>query len=260
MPAASRFIGFLKSGLGADGNDTALTVRLLIARADGAAQGAGDVVDKHLVVELDGLLQDLGAVIHGVAVAVIKQLVVMRCELINSFWVNGLACDEDVAHSALHGLIHVVEKALLILYAGAVNGGVILKGQARHMVEAAELARQSMHGPLERVQHLLAGDLDDGKAVAEGMDLEDVVEGDIALVDGHADAAAVDECDIGFTRLIKIGIRAEVAEVGLGAADDTNSLTVVGKRTHKNDRHREEQRGLIEVIHRPQRSKSLFEF
>ena len=33
------------------------------------------------------------------------------------------------------------------------------------------------------------------------------------------------------------------------------SLTVVGKRTHKNDRHREEQRGLIEVIHRPQRSK-----
>ena len=39
-----------------DGDDAALTVGLEIALTDNAIQGVGDVVDQHLVVQLDAIL------------------------------------------------------------------------------------------------------------------------------------------------------------------------------------------------------------
>ena len=107
----------------------------------------------------------------------------------------------------------------------ALDVAVDLIAQAGDLQEAAGLAGHRAGAPLQRVQDLLAGDLDHAHGVAEGMDLEDIVEGDVARVDVDADAAAVDKGDIR-AGLVAVGVRAQVAQVGLGAADHADGLAV----------------------------------
>ena len=123
----------------------------------------------------------------------------------------------------------MVEEVVLIQHAGALDAGVILEAHARHLVEAAEFTGQGVDGPFERVQHLLTGDLNHSELVSVGEYLEDVIEGNVALADGDADAAAVDEGDVGVAGLVKISVGAEVAKVRLGAADDADGLAVLGR-------------------------------
>ena len=192
------------------------------------AQGAGDVVDEHLVVELDRVLQDLRALEHGVAVAAVEQQIVRGSQLVARLGIEGLARDEDIAHSALHRLVDMVEEGVFIRHAGARDGGIDLEAHARGLEEAAGFLRHGMHRPLQRVEHLLTADLDDGQAVAEGIDLEDIAQRDLAPGNGNTDAAAAEEGKVGVTRLIEEGVGAQVAEVGLGAADDAHGLALFG--------------------------------
>ena len=100
-----------------------------------------------------------------------------------------------------------------------------LIGQAGDLQEAAVLAGHVARAPLQRVEDLLAGGLDHAQGVAEGMHLEDVAQSDVARGDGDADAAAVDERHIGLA-LVAVGVGAQVAQVGLGVADDADGLAV----------------------------------
>ena len=122
----------------------------------------------------------------------------------------------------------MVEHLVRGFHNGRRDGRIHGEGDAGHLVKSAELAGQGVHGPLEGVQHLLAGDLDHGQAVAEGMDAQDVVQGQVALVQLHADAAAVDEGDVRFAGLVQVGIGAQVTEVGFRAADDPDGFAVFG--------------------------------
>ena len=218
-------IGFYDDcqGLLFDDDDAALAGEILILLADHALQRLGDVVDQHLVVQLDTVLQQRRAVKHRVAVAIVEQHVVVAGQRVGGLRVDGLAVDKDVLHAPL--ALDAGEHAVLVALAGRFDIAVDLIAQTRDLQEAAVLAGYRAGAPLERVKDLLARDLDDAHGVAEGMDLEDVVERDLARVDAHADAAAVDKGDIG-AGLDTVSVGAEVAEVGLSAADHADGLAV----------------------------------
>ena len=153
----------------------------------------------------------------------------MRSKGIGLLEIQRFSADHDILDTVFAG--DAGEHGVFILRAGAVNVGVDLIGQACHLKEAAVFTRHCMSAPFQGIQDLLAGDLDDTHAVSEGMDLQDVVEGDVALGKGYADASAVYKGNVG-SGLIKVCVCAEVAQVGLGSADDTDglALTVHGFR------------------------------
>ena len=71
--------------------------------------------------------------------------------------------------------------------------------------------------------NLLAGGLNDAELVAEGVDVDDVLVGDVAGGDVGADAAAVHEADVGVAD-DAVGVGAEVADVGLLGADEAGAV------------------------------------
>ena len=85
-----------------------------------------------------------------------------------------------------------------------------------------------MDRPLQRIQHLPAGDLDHGQVVAVGAHPEDVVVADVPLRDVIADAAAGNEGNIA-AALIQKGVGAQIAEVGLGASDKAHGPAVAAR-------------------------------
>ena len=108
---------------------------------------------------------------------------------------------------------------------------------ARNMLEAAALLGDCGHAHLQRIQNLLAGRLHHAQGVAEGMDHQDIVQGDVTRVNGHANAAAVDKGDVR-AGLIQIRVRAQVAKVGLRTADDADiRRRVVDRQIHLGSRN-----------------------
>ena len=69
------------------------------------------------------------------------------------------------------------------------------KVDAAHLREAADCAGRAVGGRFKRLQKLSAGHIDDGNRVAERQNGIDVVLGDVARLDGSADAAAVGNGD-----------------------------------------------------------------
>ena len=75
------------------------------------------------------------------------------------------------------------------------------------------------------VKNLLPGGLDHGQRVAVRMDFDQVAIGDRSLLQGSADAATIDEGDIGVGNRA-VGIGAQVAKVGLTSTDQTHAVRI----------------------------------
>ena len=139
--------------------------------------------------------------------------------------VKGLAADLDVLHAVL--AVNGGEVTLSVRLDGAGDGGVDGVGQAGDVGEAAGEAGVGGSAHLEAVEYLLAGGLDHGGHIAEGHDVEDVLDGDVARGDVGADAAAVHEADVG-AHDDAVGVGHEVAEVGLAVADGPAAVVIRG--------------------------------
>ena len=137
---------------------------------------------------------------------------------------QGLAVHHDVFHPVLAG--DAGEHAVGIGGGGGFDVGVDLIGQAGHLQEAAVLSGHIPCAELQGVQNLLACGLHHAHGVAEGMHLQDVAQGDVPGLQAGTHAAAVDEGDIR-PGLVAVGIGAQVAQVGLGIADDADGLAAL---------------------------------
>ena len=91
--------------------------------------------------------------------------------------------------------------------------------------EGAGLAGDLSGAPFQGIQDLLAGGLNHRQGVAGGMDLQDVVPGDIAPGNADPDTAADHKADFG-AGLIAYCVRTQIAQVGLGTADHADGLPV----------------------------------
>ena len=143
--------------------------------------------------------------------------------------VEGLTADHDVGHTVR--AVDLDELGLIVLHHGAGDIGVDGVGQAGNLQEAAALAGIGRGAELQSVLDLLTGDLNKACLVAEGMDLDDIAVGDVADLDVVAHAAAVDEGDVS-AQQDAVGVRAQVAEVGLGIADRALAVRAVDGQLH----------------------------
>ena len=114
----------------------------------------------------------------------------------------------------------MVEHAVIVLYTGGRDARIHFIGHAGHLREAGELVRHAVNAPLQHIQDLLAGDLDHGEGIAEGLYSQQIAHGNIACFDGGADAAAVDDDNIRSAGLAQICVRHEVRHVGFRTAHD----------------------------------------
>ena len=143
--------------------------------------------------------------------------------------VEGLTADHDVGNTVR--AVDLDELGLIVLHHGAGNVRVDGVGQAGDLQEAAALAGIGRGAELQSVLDLLTGDLNEAGLVAEGMDLDDIAVGDVADLDVVAHAAAVDEGDVS-AQQDAVGVRAQVAEVGLGIADRALAVRAVDGQLH----------------------------
>ena len=234
-----------------DDGDTALACEVLVLLADIAAEGIDDVVDEDLVVDLDLVLQELVVLEHVDAVAAGLEHVVMGGEGVGLggvdrlVGVGGLVQDLNVLHAAR--AFHGDEGALVVRLDGGFHGGVDGVLHAGDLQEAAHLAdgvidlvavlidglgnilgHRVAGGHFQRIEDLLTGGFHDAGHVAIGMDLDDLIVGDVACGDVGADAAAVDDGDVSAQR-DAVSIGAQVAEVRLAVADGAGrALGVLG--------------------------------
>ena len=159
--------------------------------------------------------------------------------------VGGLVQDLNVLHAAR--AFHGDEGALVVRLDGGFHGGVDGVLHAGDLQEAAHLAdgvidlvavlidglgniigHRVAGGHFQRIEDLLTGGLHDAGHVAIGMDLDDLVVGDVACGDVGADAAAVYDGDVSAQR-DAVSIGAQVAEVRLAVADGAGrALGVLG--------------------------------
>ena len=147
----------------------------------------------------------------------------MRSKGVGLFKVKRFAAYHDVLHSVF--AVHACKHGIFILRAAAFNVGVDLIGETGNLQEAAEFTRNRMRAPFQRIQDLLTGHFDYAHGIAERMYLQDFVQCHVASFDVDADAATVDKCDVG-AGLVAVCIGAEIAEIGFGAADNADRLTV----------------------------------
>ena len=143
--------------------------------------------------------------------------------------VEGLTADHDVRHTVR--AVDLDELGLIVLHHGAGNVRIDGVGQAGNLQEAAALAGIGRGAELQSVLDLLTGDLNEAGLVAEGMDLDNIAVGDVADLDVVAHAAAVDEGDVS-AQQDAVGVRAQVAEVGLGIADRALAVRAVDGQLH----------------------------
>ena len=203
-----------------DGDDAPLTEGILVIGADDAAKRAGDVVGERLVILLAVLDQHFAVLYHGIAISVVQQHEVMAGNLVCLLRLKRLSTDEHIADSSRHAPVNVVKAALIVLYAGTVDGGIIFKGQTGHLLKALERIWQRMNGPFQNVQNLLTCGLDDSDRIAEGINPQKIVEGEIALGNRASNASTVDKGDVCSAGLIQKSVGAQVTQIGLGAQDD----------------------------------------
>ena len=225
------------------GNDADAALRRSIGSGDGAAQIILDVVDEDLVVQHDGILQQLVVGEHIDAVAGILEHIVVGRDRVCSLRINidilAVLQDLDVldAVSAVNGDEH----GLVVTLGRRLDRGVDGVLQAGNLQEAAHFTNGVLpvgvggHGvagrPFERVDDFLTGRLDDAERVAVRMDLDDLAVGDVAGRDVGTDAAAVDERDVSAGNGT-VGVGTEVAEVGLTVADGAGAVGTLRGQVH----------------------------
>ena len=161
-----------------DRDDAPLAEGILVIEADDAAKCAGNVVGERLVILLTVLDQHFAVLYHGIAISVVQQHEVVAGNLVCLLRLKRLAADEHIADSSRHAPVNVVEAALIVLYAGTVDGGIIFKGQTGHLLKALERIGQRVNGPFQNVQNLLTCGLDDSDRIAEGINIKKIIEGE----------------------------------------------------------------------------------
>ncbi|SCJ02825.1 Uncharacterised protein [uncultured Flavonifractor sp.] len=129
--------------------------------------------------------------------------------------VNGLAVHLHVLYPAL--AVHLHELLLVVEHHRGGNRGVDGIGQAGDLQEPAVLLRRHTRAHLQRVQNVLARGLHHAGLVAEGMHVDDLLIGDLPRGDVGPHAPAVDKGHVGVQHH-PVGVRAQVAQIGLGAA------------------------------------------
>ena len=100
-----------------------------------------------------------------------------------------------------------------------------LVAQSGDLQKAAALVGNAAGAPFERVHDLLAAYLDQAEHVAEGIDAQNIVQCDVPLLDVCTNTAAVEKGDVR-AGLVAVGVRAQVAQIGLRAADHTDRPAV----------------------------------
>ena len=227
-------LGFrLVRGRGVLGDRDAAFAVPVVVDAGVQAGGKGfavEVVDQDLVVQHAAVADDGVVHEHVQTVAALLEHIVVGGDLVGLGQVDrlvfagGLVEDLHAADAAL--AVHLGEHAGGIGHDGAGRAGVDGVFQAGDLEEAAALAGEQAilgvvdgaGGHFKGVDNLLAGGLDHDELIAEGMDLDDPVVGHVAGGDVGADAAAVDNADVGVAGQ-HVSISADVAEVGLLPAD-----------------------------------------
>ena len=188
-----------------------------------------------MIVQHDGILQQLVVGEHIDAVTGILEHVVVGRDCVSSLRVNidilAVLQNLDVfdAVSAVnrdeHGLVVTLGRRLDRGVDGVLQTGNLQ--EAAHFANSVLAVGESRHGvagcPFQRVNDLLTGCFDDAECVAIRMNLDDLAVSNIARGDIGADAAAVDERDIS-ARDCTVSVGAEVAEVGFAVADCAGSV------------------------------------
>ena len=230
---AGRFYG--SRSLGVDG-DTAFASGIGVAGDLMDAVDFGhrlDVVNQDLVIRNAAVVEDRDVrAEHCEAVAHIHEHVVVRCERVllgevEVFVVTGLLVQNTDVLDAVRKRRIDGACPHLIRSDNAVRLNIVvdLVLQARNLQEAAVLTRVDACAHLECIKDLLTRDFCEHRCVAERMNVDDLLEGDVAGRDVRTDAAAVDKRDIRIEHEA-ICVCAQVAEVGFLAAD----CTIVGIR------------------------------
>ena len=139
--------------------------------------------------------------------------------------IQRLLADHDVGDTVVAG--HAGKLILVIGGDGGGRSGIDGIGQAGNLEEAAVLIGVLAGAELQGIQNLLTGGLHQAGLVAEGMDVDNALIGDVACGDISADTAAVDKGHVS-AQHHAVGIGAQVAQVGLAAANQTVALGVLG--------------------------------
>jgi len=200
---------------GAHHRDAALALGVGVVGAHHAAQLVHNVVDQHLVVDHHAVLQQGVVLEHDEAVAAGLQHIVVGGQRVGLGGVNGLAVHLHVLYPAL--AVHLHELLLVVEHHRGGNRGVDGIGQAGDLQEPAVLLRRHTRAHLQRVQNVLARGLHHAGLVAEGMHVDDLLIGDLPRGDVGPHAPAVDKGHVGVQHH-PVGVRAQVAQIGLGAA------------------------------------------
>ena len=207
---------------------------LCVFFTDGAAELGLDVGKDSLRVGHGRVagLENLGVLEHREAVAAVGNGVVDAAEGVCLLQIERLI-QAGLLVQNLHVADAVVARDLdeLALVVGLNRGrnagknGVL---QTRNAEEAAGFLRILHCTHLEHIENGLAGHFHLAWEVAPREDGEHIVEGDVAFMDGLAQAAAVHDADVGVHHDAE-RIRCEIAERGLRVADKALVAIVVGQ-------------------------------
>ena len=203
--------------------------------ADDALELLRDVFHDHLVQRQAGV-ELVGRRREGVVGVAAAGHEVVRDDSVGSRRVKRLAVDVVNGHAldalrAVVGGFGIGIRIRVILLIGLEG-----KLQAGRLREAAEGFRRAESTGLERLEQLGAGHVNNCQRVAERQHGVDVLLGDVARLDGRADAAAVRDGDHVLHRdldrgvaadLPEHGVRDQVAEVGLGVTVAVGGLRAV---------------------------------
>ena len=172
-----------------DHGDAALAVGIGIIFAYHAAQYIHDVIDEHLVVDHDGILQQGAALEHGHAVTGGFEHVVVAGQGVGLGQIQRLIAYLDILYAVFAG--NTGEHAIGVHLYGGLHIQVDLIAHARDLQEAAAFAGSIAGAHLQGIKDLLAGGFHHAHFVAEGMHRDDLTVGDIARGNADTDAAAI---------------------------------------------------------------------
>ena len=118
----------------------ALSIRIGIFFTDLPSQGIHDIVDQHLIIKLDIVLQDRSLIKHGKSVTIIPENIIVAGQRIGFFRIQGLFSHHDILYTALP--LNACEQRFFILQAGTVDCSVDLIGQTGYLQEGSGICRQ----------------------------------------------------------------------------------------------------------------------
>ena len=223
-------------------SDSAFTGDLCVVRAEDAVgsfdlmlavlfrEGLDIIRQNHVV--LHDIVQDIDrAVEHRKAVAEIAEGVVIARHVVGLGQVERFAADHDVLDAVFTRRARS-PNALVVLLDGAGDVGMDLVAHAGDLEEAAAFCGADVtSAPFERVEDLLAGDLNQASDVAEGVDALAGLVGDVAGDSLVANTAAVHDGEVDIqihvVKQIVQRVCREVAGVGFLLTDETVAVLVV---------------------------------